>query len=129
MTPPDTASRRILILEDERPLYEILKLMLETRGWSCIPHPANARPHAIVHGALPGPVDAALLDVNAGVTNGMTVADELRSANPALPIVLMTGNTDKSLRDRVAAMKHSAVLQKPFSFSTLEAALAEAWSE
>lgn len=128
MTSPDSASRRILILEDERPLYEILKLMLETRGWSCIPHPANARPHAITHAAVPGPVDAALLDVNAGETNGMAVADELRSANPGLPIVLMTGNTDRSLRDRVAAMKHSAVLQKPFSISTLEAALARAFA-
>lgn len=129
MTPPDNPSRRILILEDERPLYEILKLMLETRGWSCIPHPANARPLAITHAAVPGPVDAALLDVNAGETDGMTVADELRSANPALPIVLMTGNTDKNLRDRVAAMKHSAVLQKPFSIVTLEAALSSALSE
>jgi CheY-like chemotaxis protein len=75
---------------------------------------------------LPERVDAALLDVNAGETNGLTVADELRGANPALPIVLMTGNTDRNLRDRAAALKHSAVLQKPFSISTLEAALAEA---
>jgi DNA-binding response OmpR family regulator len=126
MTPPDNASRRILILEDERPLYEILKMMLETRGWSCVPHPANARPNAITHAAIPGAIDAALLDVNAGETNGLTVADELRSANPSLPIVLMTGNSDKSLRDRVAAMKRSAVLQKPFSIATLESALAEA---
>jgi DNA-binding response OmpR family regulator len=126
MTPTVKASRRILILEDERPLYEILKLMLETRGWSCLPHPANARPHAITHAATPGPIDAALLDVNAGETNGMTVADELRRANPALPIVLMTGNTDRNLRERVAAMKHSAVLQKPFSISTLEEALSKA---
>jgi len=126
MTPPNKAVRRILILEDERPLFEILRLMLETRGWQCIPHAANARPHAITHTALPERVDAALLDVNAGETNGLTVADELRSKNPSLPIVLMTGNTDRNLRDRVAAMKHSAVLQKPFSISTLEAALAEA---
>jgi DNA-binding response OmpR family regulator len=126
MTSSQPASRRILILEDERPLYEILKLMLETRGWQCIPHAANARPNAIVQAVLPERVDAALLDLNAGETNGMTVADELRSANPALPIVLMTGNSDRSLRDRVAALKHSAVLQKPFSISTLEAALAEA---
>ena len=126
MPPPDNASRRILILEDERPLYEILKLMLETRGWRCIPHAANARPHAITHAALSGPFDAALLDVNAGETNGLTVADELRRSNPSLPIVLMTGNSDRNIRDRVAAMEHSAVLQKPFSISTLEAALAAA---
>lgn len=126
MTPPDTAVRSILILEDERPLYEILKLMLESRGWVCIPHAANARPHAITHAALPERVDAALLDVNAGETDGLTVAVELRSAHPVLPIVLMTGNTDRSLRDRVAALGHSAVLEKPFSMGTLEQALAAA---
>lgn len=125
----DNSPRHILILEDERPLYEILRMMLETRGWHCIPHPANARPHAITHAAVPGPVDAALLDLNAGETNGLTVADELRRASPTLPIVLMTGNSDKSLREHVAAMKHSAVLQKPFSISTLEAALAAALSK
>lgn len=129
MTPTDNGSRRILILEDERPLYEILKMMLEIRGWHCIPHVANARPHAITHAAAPVRVDAALLDVNAGETNGLTVADELRRVSPTLPIVLMTGNSDKNLRERVAAMKHSAVLQKPFSIGTLEAALAAALSK
>jgi len=123
MTPLDNSGRRILILEDERPLYEILKMMLETRGWNCVPHAANSRSKTRT-AAAGEPIDAALLDLNAGETNGLTVADELRRENPSLPIVLMTGNSDKSLRERVAAMKHSAVLQKPFSIVTLEAALA-----
>lgn len=128
MTPTDNGVRRILILEDERPLYEILKLMLETRGWHCVPHAANSPSRTGVTAAV-GPIDAALLDVNAGQTNGLTVADELRRSNPLLPIVLMTGNSDAGLKERVAALKHSAVLQKPFSIVTLEAALAAALSK
>jgi two-component system response regulator DesR len=102
-------------------------MMLETRGWRCVAHAAN--PLSEKEAAAMGDrIDAALLDLNAGEANGLTVAAELRRLNPALPIVVMTGNSDAGLRDRVAALRNSAVLQKPFSIATLEAALATAFS-
>ena len=115
-------TRRIFILEDERPLFEILKMMLETRGWRCVAHAANSLSKEET-ADLSDRIDAALLDLNAGDTNGFTVAGELRRLNPALPIVVMTGNSDAGLRERVAALRFSAVLQKPFSIASLEEAL------
>lgn len=127
MTQLENGTRRIFILEDERPLFEILKMMLETRGWRCVAHAANPLSEKEAAG-MGDRIDAALLDLNAGEANGLTVAGELRRLNPALPIVVMTGNSDAGLRDRVAALRYSAVLQKPFSIATLEAALERAIS-
>ena len=76
-----------------------------------------------------------LLDVRMPVMSGLQVHDELieagitgSEAQPALPIIYMTGHGDVPLA--VKAMEKGAVtfLEKPFQDSALESALARAFS-
>lgn len=92
MSQPRQSTSRLLILEDEKPLLELLTTMLELRGWKCVKAGAAANMAA---GFGKSRVDAALLDVNAGETNGLAVAERLRQANPDLPVVMMTGYADE----------------------------------
>jgi DNA-binding response OmpR family regulator len=116
ITTASPACRSILILEDERALRNIIALLLESRGWNCVDQ--------VEGGFGNGRLDAALLDLNAGDTNGLTVAEDLRRLHPEMPIVLMTGHAEDDVWDRVEALGHATILEKPFSLGSLEATLA-----
>lgn len=114
--------RRILILEDERALRDILMLSLEGRGWRCVESACEQGLEGMNARACER-YDAALLDLNAGDADGLCVAEELRRLNPEMPIVLMTGHAGEGIGSRVEALGRAMVLQKPFSLASLERAL------
>jgi len=125
MTTPGKNHSRLLILEDEEHFLHILTTMLETRGWECV---ESGREGHLVE-CMDGDgnrIHAALLDLNAGESNGLCIAEQLRLANPELPVVLMTGFATDGVRERISALGRSVLLEKPFSFATLEGALAAA---
>lgn len=67
--------------------------------------------------------DAAILDVRVPGATGIEIAEELRSRNPRIPIVLMTGfaAVDPGVARKVGAV---AFLTKPFSAEKLLRTLA-----
>lgn len=116
----EPSGRRILILDDERPLLNIISLMLEARGWRCTAA-GNARE---CQEAISGVgIDAALLDVNAGNSDGVALAEQIRRSEPSLPIVIMTGCPDEDLNNRVRKIGRASVIAKPFKIQELEQAL------
>ena len=71
-----------------------------------------------------GGVDLLVLDVHMPRGSGVSVLRVLRSRNSTIPVVLMTGDCDATLRG-VAERLHARVLAKPFSLDHLsEAAIA-----
>jgi CheY-like chemotaxis protein len=58
-------------------------------------------------------IDVALVDLNLGRTNGLTVARALKAVNPKLPTILMTGEACRSQ----AGVE--GFLRKPFSVAQL----------
>jgi len=114
------SGRRILILDDERPLLNIFSLMLEARGWRCTAAGSSRECEELVSG---DGFDAALLDVNAGDSDGVALAEQIRDREPLLPIVIMTGAPDEELRKRVRRIGNASVIAKPFKIQELEQAL------
>ncbi len=74
-----------------------------------------------------GPANAILLDYSMPVGCGDYILEKLK-ATPAtkhIPVIVITGTRDLSLRRRMLAMGASEFLSKPLSFDELRTALAK----
>jgi signal transduction histidine kinase/ActR/RegA family two-component response regulator len=115
-----SASRRVLLVEDERAVRELLVAQLEALGHHVV---AAATPaHACeIYERLPDDFDVMVTDVVMPGIDGWHLTKRLRTARPDLPVVLMSGYTDGAV-DGHDVGGSTAFLLKPFSI----AALAEA---
>jgi two-component system, chemotaxis family, chemotaxis protein CheY len=101
--------KRILIVEDDRDLRFVIRMVLERAGYEV----AEAR-----HGAAAlesigtGPPDLVIADLTMPVMSGLELVDRIRS-NPAtvsIPVVMLSGlEVDSATSQRV-----DAVVMKPF---------------
>ena len=125
-TMPETerSPGRILILEDEKPLLDIIVMILETRGWKCVT--TKDGPRVLEIARNDGPFDVVLLDLHAGESDGLEIAEQLRSRDEKLPVIVMSGTSDEDLTGRTKSIGRAAFLSKPFSIASLEKAVAQA---
>lgn len=108
---------KLLIIEDDQQLAEILKNNLKNRYVIDV---ANDRPHGLqllTHNSY----DLILLDSGAGATDGLTLCQELRQAGNQVLIMLMS--SQNTLTDRVMGLDAGAddYVVKPVALGELEA--------
>jgi DNA-binding response OmpR family regulator len=105
----------VLIVDDDRDMAEVVKVVLDSAGWSCRLAENGARALDEAAEAMPGVV---LLDMLMPVMNGWDCAHVLRERYGAgLPIVVMTASEHAdSRRDEAGA---DDVLAKPFGIDEL----------
>ena len=111
---------RILIVDDEESLREILTIMLHREGYrvDAAADGAQALTHLKEH-----PYDLVISDiVMAGEMNGIELAHAVREKMPHLPILLVTGYSDQL----GAAEAGFTVLRKPYRLVELNRAIAKA---
>ncbi|MDP1913497.1 response regulator [Brevundimonas sp.] len=114
------SARRVLLVEDEALVAMLLETILEDMG--CVPvGPAGTVEEGLVLVADPGPLDAALLDVNVAGRQVFPIAEALKARG--VPFVFSTGYGESGLPDEWRG--HSTV-QKPFTESAIRAALMKA---
>jgi DNA-binding response OmpR family regulator len=111
---------RVLIVEDERRLAELLARGLREAG-----HVVDVR-HTGTDGlqaALSGNHDSMVLDVMLPGLDGIAVCQEIRSRGRTVPVLMLTARG--GIPDRVAGLDAGAddYLPKPFSFDELLARL------
>lgn len=102
---------KILIIEDDRPLADSLRALLEDRGYQV----ENAYDGEMgVQYALLGVYDLIILDVMLPVLDGRQAARQLREARCSTPILMLTARSE--LEDRVVGLNAGAdyYLTKPF---------------
>lgn len=102
---------KILIVEDDRPLSDSLRTLLEDRGYEV---DAAFDGEAGVQYALLGVYDLIILDVMLPRLDGWQAARRLRGARCAAPILMLTARSQ--LEDRVEGLNAGAdyYLTKPF---------------
>jgi DNA-binding response OmpR family regulator len=105
----------VLIVDDDRDMAEVIKVVLDSAGWSCRVADNGARALDEVAEEMPGVV---LLDMLMPVMNGWDCAHRLRERyGQALPIVVMTASEHaETRRDEAGA---DGVLAKPFGIDEL----------
>jgi two-component system, OmpR family, phosphate regulon response regulator PhoB len=112
------AKPRILIIEDERPLTDVLSYNLEREGYEAIVAHDGQEGLRKAQTLLP---DAVLLDLMLPVRNGLEVCRELRSGERTrtLPIIMLTAKAEET--DQVVGFSLGAddYVTKPFSVKVL----------
>jgi len=111
---------RILVIEDEKRLAEILKKGLEESGF-VVDVAFDGEDGLFMAGTYP--YDALLLDILLPKVDGLTVLKKLREEKIGVPVLMLTAKGE--LEDRVRGLNLGAddYLVKPFDFSELLARL------
>jgi signal transduction histidine kinase/CheY-like chemotaxis protein len=121
-SPPENALRglRILLVEDDPNLNELVSQMLEEHGSTVVRATSGAEGLTMFEANT---VDAVLSDmVMPGAIGGLDLARKLRELREGFPIVLMTGY---SAAAGSAAAEGFPVLRKPFTMDSLATCLAQ----
>ncbi len=131
-SPPDSSppaaapcGGTLLLIEDEPAVRRVVRLHLESEGYTVESAADGASGIELFH-RNPKNFDLVLLDIILPRMDGSGVFDALKTADPAVKIILLSGHTgDVAVAELI---KRGAVdfLRKPFTLSSLSAAVGKA---
>ena len=113
---------RILLIEDDLTVREVVSGLLATFGYACETAADGAQGLARFD---EGDWDLVLTDLSMPKMNGWEVAAAIRQRSSTIPIVLITGLIDSEVVRR-AGERGLPVVPKPFQVETLRSAVAKA---
>lgn len=111
--PGGSAVKKVMIVDDDDLICETLTSLLKKQGYAAVIVPDGNGVVLEVRREKPGVI---LLDLMIPPLNGYKVIEELK-ADPALrsiPVLLITGVTDKDMIERGRQLGAAGVIQKPF---------------
>jgi signal transduction histidine kinase/ActR/RegA family two-component response regulator len=116
--PPPRPSRRarILVVEDETPVREVLVDVLAGQGHDVV---ACADGHSALEHVGGPPFDLALVDLSMPTISGWEVAKALRAAQPQVPIAMVTGWGDQIDFREARARGIDYLMAKPFNIDDI----------
>ncbi len=121
---PVPAGKRILIVDDEPAVRDVVRLFCERLG--CIPLVAGDGEQALATLAIAQPpIDCVLLDATMPKLSGEETVRRLHSGHPGLPIILMSGYIESDATRRFRAADLAGFLRKPFTPEELERKLGD----
>src|SRR5580765_7339124 len=111
MDQPEHTEPAVLVVEDDAQTAAMLRRALVYEGYRVA---TAADGQAALHAALLQPPDLVILDWMLPGMDGLEVCRRLRSADAAIPILMLTARVD--VDDRVAGLRGGAddYLAKPF---------------
>jgi CheY-like chemotaxis protein len=120
--PTTPAAKRILLVEDERDVLDMLLEILAAEGFAA--QTASDGEEALARFRRQS-YDIVFTDMNMPGLTGLEVAAEIKKLRPEVPVVLLTGwdmeITPAQLRDRGI----DALIKKPFAISDILQAIAQ----
>ncbi len=116
MPPSTTAKQTVFIVDDDEPMRESLRVLLEMLGFRA--H-AFGTPASFLHYYRPEMRGCLLLDIRMPRQTGLELYEQLLGEGKRIPVIFITAHADVSTA--VAAMKTGAIefLEKPFERATL----------
>jgi PAS domain S-box-containing protein len=113
---------RILLVEDEAMIQMLATEYLEEAGFTV--DKASTGVEAMNKLRLvPGGVDAIIVDIGLPDRKGDELVREIKAVNPALPIILATGQSARTVRERFKNEGNVGIVTKPYTASDLLRAL------
>jgi signal transduction histidine kinase len=114
--------KKVLVIDDEEWLREMIQLALRQRGFDVIESPNGTDGIEKARKELP---DLILCDVNMGKVDGYLTLSALRTESPtaAIPFILMTGLADNAGMRHGMELGADDYLPKPFTTDALYAAV------
>jgi two-component system OmpR family response regulator len=113
---PAAPVRRVLVVDDEPAIRELLAMVCAYEGWEV--RTAEAGEPALSE-ARARPPDVVLLDVMLPDLDGLTVLRRLHAAFPALPVIMVTARDSAQDRAALFAAGAAGYVTKPFGVTAL----------
>ena len=111
---------RILVVDDEEPVRDVLCEYFESQGFGVEGAPDGEAALAALGRLRP---DRVLLDVRMPGIDGVEVLRRIRRADPDVPVIMVTANEDVALAKEMLKLGAFDYVAKPFDFSYLDCAV------
>jgi len=104
---------RVLVIDDEAAIADVLRMLLEFRGHEVITADDGSRGYATAQRQAP---DVIVLDLMMPVMDGFTTLEALRSdeRTATIPVVILSALSSNDVKQRCHDMGVRAILQKPY---------------
>jgi hypothetical protein len=120
VAPDDRGSSEVILLvEDEEAVRRLVRATLERRGYRVLV--ASDGPEALELERQAEHIDLLVTDLVMPQMSGMEVARRVLEKRPAMPVLFMSGYTDRSLQETEQLPADVDVMQKPFTSTVLAA--------
>jgi CheY-like chemotaxis protein len=114
---------RILVIDDDRAVVRLLVTRLGEEDYMVRSAMTSEEGLKLVTSFQP---DLVLLDVSLPDLSGLEVLKRVRAINPAIAVVMVTGNTDPQRAREAFALGALAYIDKPFDYAYLKRVVAMA---
>ena len=122
------SARRALLVEDDEPLARLAALFLKRLGFEATVCRDGIEAEA-KFAAFPDAFDVVLTDVNMPHMSGIELGRRLLAVRAGVPVLLCTGGSDPEAEEAVRDKGFRGIVTKPFTLSSLGAALQMALSK
>ena len=113
--------KRVLVVEDEASIREMVALNLKMAGWEVVEAPSAERALELMHHGEE--CDAALLDIMLPGMDGLSLCETIRRENNKIGIIIVSAKGQESDKIRGLSIGADDYITKPFSVSELVARL------
>ena len=113
--------KRVLVVEDEASIREMVALNLKMAGWEVVEAPSAERALELMHDGAP--CDAALLDIMLPGMDGLSLCETIRRGDSDIGIIIVSAKGQESDKIRGLSIGADDYITKPFSMSELIARL------
>jgi DNA-binding response OmpR family regulator len=113
--------RRALIVEDEILISAVAADALQELGFDAV-EVCSAK--AAMDQARNIKFDLAVVDLGLPDRRGDELVADLRALQSSLPVIIATGYYDNALHEQFRGLPHLVILNKPYDFSQIHAAIA-----
>jgi two-component system response regulator (stage 0 sporulation protein F) len=111
---------RILVVDDEAPVREVLAEYFATEGYAVESAGSGLEALTVIRG---GRADLVLLDVRMPGLDGVQVLRRIRELNEHVPVIMVTANEDVGLAKETLKLGAFDYVAKPFDFDYLDRAV------
>lgn len=114
VSPPRGGSETILLVEDEVPLRQVVREILQRHGY-CVLEAEDPEDALRLGRSHPGVIHLLLTDVVMPQMNGRELAEQFRTLRPSTAILFVSGYTEESIIQHRGLARGLALLSKPIT--------------
>jgi len=115
---PQGEGQRILVVDDQRKMAEVTGIMLTSLGYR-VHIETDSRSALGCFGSDPKAFDLILSDVTMPGMAGDVLAQRILELRPDMPVILMTGHSDRVDQDMICKLGVKKLLSKPLPLNVL----------
>jgi len=113
----------VIVVEDDPSVLRSMRRLIVGAGFAVR---TFDRPSALLDSELPTSNACFVVDLHLPEMNGVELCEKLAASNRLMPVILVTGHTDRTTMAMAARIHAVALLFKPFSRSQLLEAISHA---